>query len=426
MLQKLEGFLFATSLDLNMGYYHIELTPNSSRLYTIVFPWGKYEYLQLPMGLCNSPNIFQEKINDLMDGLDFVRAYLDDVLIPTKNSFEEHLEQLEKVLTRLQSAGLKVNASKSKFCRDRLEYLGYIITREGIQPDMKKVEAILKIDTPKARKQLRSFIGLVNYYRDLYPKRSHILAPLSSMTSAKVKWQWTETHQKPFEDMKKVVAKETLMAFPDFNKPCEIHTDASKLQLGACISQDQKPIAFYSCKLNDAQTRYTATERELLSIVETLKEFKNILWGQQIIIYTDHENLTYKQLNSERVLHWRLYIEEYNPIIKYIKGSHNITADTLSRLPLLPTEVPQESFLTCMAVDEDEYLENFPLTYAHLDKAQQLDPTLMKILKMDKTMYYLKNFHGGGKTRSLVCFKDKIVVPKQLQRHVTAWYHNTL
>jgi hypothetical protein len=206
------------------------------------------------MGLCNSPDIFQEKINDLMDGLDFVRAYLDDVLIATKNSFEEHLEHLEQVLTRLQSAGLKVNASKSKFCQDKLEYLGYVITRKGIQPNMKKVEAILKIDTPKTRKQLRAFIGMVNYYRDLYPRRSHILAPLSSMTSAKVKWQWTEIHQKAFDEMKQVIAKETLMAFPDFTKPFEIHTDASKVQLGACISQDGNPIAFYSRKLNDAQT----------------------------------------------------------------------------------------------------------------------------------------------------------------------------
>ena len=114
---------------------------------------------------------------------------------------------------------------------------------------------------------------MVNYYRDMWPLRSHCLAPLSSLTSAKVKWKWTQLHQDSFEQMKALMAKETLVTFPDFSKEFEIHTDASKLQLGACISQGGRPVAFYSRKLNPAQTRYTTTKRELLSIVETLKEF---------------------------------------------------------------------------------------------------------------------------------------------------------
>ena len=148
---------------------------------------------------------------------------------------------------------------------------------------MKKVEAIKKIATPTTRKQLRSFIGMVNYYRDMWPKRSHLLAPLSALTSSKVKWKWTDECQVAFEQMKEMIARETLLTYPDFNKPFEIHTDASQVQLGACILQDGKPVAFYSRKLNPAQTRYTTTERELLSIVETLKEFRNILFRP-----TDH------------------------------------------------------------------------------------------------------------------------------------------
>jgi hypothetical protein len=116
-----------------------------------------------------------------------------------------------------------------------------------------------------------------------------------------VKWNWTEEHQKAFDEIKKVITRETLLAYPNFNKTFDIHTDASLLQLGACISQDGRPIAFYSRKLNPAQTRYTTTERELLSIVEVLKEFRNILLGQQIRVHTDHENLTYKTFNSDRV-----------------------------------------------------------------------------------------------------------------------------
>ena len=138
LMLKLEGFMYGTSLDLNMGYYHIMLTPESQRLCTIVFPFGKYEYLRLPMGLCNSPDILQEKMSNLMTGLEFVRTYIDDILILSKNSWQEHLQNLDVVLTRLENAGLKVNAKKSYFGRVELEYLGYWVTRQGIQPIPKK------------------------------------------------------------------------------------------------------------------------------------------------------------------------------------------------------------------------------------------------------------------------------------------------
>ena len=116
------------------------------------------------MGLCNSPDIFQEKMNELFMGLDFVRAYIDDLLCITKGTFDDHLEKLERIFERLESAGLKVNATKSFFARGELEYLGYWITREGIKPMRNKVEAIMKIAEPKTRKELRSFIGVINYY----------------------------------------------------------------------------------------------------------------------------------------------------------------------------------------------------------------------------------------------------------------------
>ena len=154
------------------------------------------------------------------------------------NHMQQHLEHLEAVFTRLKDAGLKVNLTKSKLCRTELEYLGYWITRQGIQPLTKKVEAILAIAQPKTKKQLRSFIGMVNFYRDVWPKRSELLAPLSSMTSKTAKFQWTEQHDKSVREMKRKMARETLLAFPDFSKPFDIHTDASKVQIGAIISQE--------------------------------------------------------------------------------------------------------------------------------------------------------------------------------------------
>ena len=161
MLLNLDGFKYATSLDLNMGYYHIELTPHSKQLCTIVLPWGKYEYQRLPMGLCNSPDIFQEKMGTLMHDLEYVRAYIDDLLILTSGDLDDHLTKLEEVFRRIREAGLKVNANKSFFARGELEYLGYWITRKGIQPVTKKIDAIHNIAPPKNRKELRRFIGLV-------------------------------------------------------------------------------------------------------------------------------------------------------------------------------------------------------------------------------------------------------------------------
>ena len=334
LLMKLKGFQWATTLDLNMGYYHIELCPASKKLCTIVLPWGKYEYQVLPMGLSNSPDIFQENMSNLFADFDFVREYIDDLLITTSGSLEDHLQKVEQVLQRLKKAGLTVNAKKSKFCRSEVEYLGYLITREGIKPQAKKVQALHNMATPRTRKELRSFLGLVNYYRDMTVRRSHIIAPLTKLTSKKVPFVWKDVHQKAYEKIKMVLSKETLLRYPDFSKEFEIHTDASQLQIGAVIAQEGKPIAFYSRRLTDCQTRYTTTERELLAIVETLKEFRNILLGQKIVIHTDHKNLTYANFNTDRVIRWRLIIEEYGPNLKYIEGPKNVVADALSRLGL--------------------------------------------------------------------------------------------
>ena len=151
LMLKLEGFQYGTSLDLNMGYYHIELSPSSKRLCTIVLPWGKYEYQRLPMGLCNSPDIFQERMSTLMQDLEYVRTYIDDLLCITSGDWQDHLVKLKEVFQCLRDAGLKVNANKSFFGKSELEYLGFWVTRKGIQPVAKKITAIQQIAPPKTR-----------------------------------------------------------------------------------------------------------------------------------------------------------------------------------------------------------------------------------------------------------------------------------
>ena len=427
LMMKLEGFQYATSLDLNMGYYHIELTPNAKKLCTIVLPWGKYEYQRLPMGLCNSPDIFQEKMSTLMYDLEYVRTYLDDILNITKGDWKDHLDKLREVFVRLRQAGLKINANKSFFGRDSLEYLGYWITRDGIQPVPKKVQAILNIAEPKTKKELRRFIGMINFYRDMWKRRSETLAPLTALTSSTVKFQWTDTERKAFNDIKKVISRETLLSYPDFTQPFIIHTDASNHQLGSVISQNNKPIAFYSRKLNPAQTRYTTTERELLAIVETLKEFRNILLGQKITVYTDHKNLTHSNFNTDRVMRWRLILEEYGPELIYTKGSTNIVADALSRLDIDERNEPAdtEAQAECFALSaKDLDLTPFPIRLAQIQSAQ-LHDTAIQALRTNNA-YAVKVFCGGDTISApleLLTKEDKIVVPKELQQRMVQWYH---
>jgi hypothetical protein len=214
--------------------------------------------------------------------------------------------------------------------------------------------------------------------------------------------------------------------------PFEIHTDASHTQLGAVISQDNRPIAFYSRKLNPAQTRYTTTERELLAIVETLKEFRNILLGQTIKVYTDHKNLTYKQFNTERVMRWRLILEEYGPEIIYLPGSKNIVADALSRLNLNPACDPDSHFAhTLFLADffgtksDDLPDQIYPLKFSTLQRAQKQDSRLHR-LHSTSPNFGFQVFRGGATDHTLICYKDKIVVPTSLQKRMVEWYHDTL
>jgi hypothetical protein len=161
---------------------------------------------------------------------------------------------------------------------------------------------------------------MVNYYRDMWIRRSELLAPLTSMTSKSIKFNWTDEHQKAFDNIKKIMCREVMSTFPDFAKPFHVYTEVSDKQLGAVITQDKKPIAFYGRKINSAQQRYTTREKELLSIVEPLCEFRIILLGYKIIVHTDHKKITDTKRTSDRVMLWRLLIEEFGTEFRHIKG----------------------------------------------------------------------------------------------------------
>ena len=272
-------------------------------------------------------------MEETLAGIKDLHVYIDDIGC-FSNSWEHHLALLEKVLTRLQDANFTINPFKCEWAVQETDWLGYWLTPTALKPWKKKVEAILRMQRPQNTRDVRRFIGAVTFYREMIPKRSDLLDPLHELTSRTKKFEWTERHQKAFDGAKAVLAKQPFICYPDHNKDFHVYTDASDFQMGSVIMQDGKPVAYFSKKLNAAQRNYSTMEKELLSIVSTLVQYRTMLYGCKALhIHNNHKNLTYKMLNSQRVMCWRLFIEEFHPIFHYIKGADNALANALSWLP---------------------------------------------------------------------------------------------
>jgi hypothetical protein len=331
ILLRLDKAKCMSTLDANMGYFARRLANQSRPFTAFCLPFGKYQFKRLPMGISTAPDEYQSCMERILGDLPFVIVYLDDILIFSENE-NDHLEHLRIVFKRLREYDVTLNASKCHILRDSVDYLGFTLTPSGIQPQAKKVEAIQQIAEPRNKKELRRFLGMISYYREMVPNKSALTAKLNKLTSKNVPFVWAPETAAAFQDIKTVLARNVWLAFPDYSRTFHVFADASGRQIGGVIVQGKRIIACFSRSLTDTQRKYSTMEWELLSVVEILKEYRTMLLGFPVTIHTDQKNLLYPQESSLRVKRWKLLLEEYRLSVQYVPGVQNVGADAFSRL----------------------------------------------------------------------------------------------
>ncbi|GFW24913.1 retrovirus-related Pol polyprotein from transposon 17.6 [Trichonephila clavipes] len=299
---------------------------------------GTFAFLRMPFGLSGAAPNFQKAIDIILKPVIgcFVSVYMDDVII-TSPSFNEYLDHLNQVFTLLRDAGLTLNKDKCHFARDKLKYLGLVISKEGIETDHSKVKAITEMKPPKNSKEVSKFLGMAGWYQKFIPQYADICEPLYRLKKKGAKFNWSTEAQDYFDKIKRALTEAPVLQLLNFTEQFNLFTDASGVGIGAVLNQNHRPIAFASRTLNKVESNYTVTKRECLAVIWVLNEFKTYFGSLPVKVITDHAaltKLTNRKNLSSRMIRWALKLSEFNIEWEHRPGVQNVVADVLSRNPV--------------------------------------------------------------------------------------------
>ena len=358
---QLKGSKVYSAIDMRSGYFHLGLS-DDAKPKTAFVPGGphgaKYEFNRCPFGLSQAPAYFQRLVHEVLKGITFAFGYLDDILIFSPDN-KTHLEHLELVFQRLREADLKLKASKCNFFKKHIQYLGHLVSGEGIEPLPEKLEAVRKMPPPTTPKEVRQFLGLVGYYRKFVPKFADIARPLTNLTKLDVPYEWNNRCQEAFEFLKQMLLKEPILKYPDPSKPYTLFTDASKFAWACVLTQEYEhefdgkkrkilhPITYMSGLFKGSQVNWATLTKEAYAIYVSVKKLDHYIQDAEVTLRSDHlplKSFLQKNTLNTKVNNWAIDITSRcrNIQFEYIKGIKNTLADTMSRLIEITPEIEQE------------------------------------------------------------------------------------
>ena len=335
---KLSKKKFFTKVDLSKGFWQIKIQPEDRPKTAFQAPQGLFQFTRMPFGLVTAPATFARMMRLLNLDKCSSMNFFDDILTASE-TWEQHLIDVKQMLTCLEQYGLTVRPSKIYAGFQELEFLGHMIGGGTIRPELSKVEKILSVPKPNSKKQIRSLMGLLGYYRRYIPAYSVITAPITDQLKGNKKTiDWSPECEEALTQVQQLLSQKPILILPDLNKTFTVQTDASNVGIAGVMLQDLggklHPVAYVSRKLLDRETRYSTIEKECLAIVWTLKKLDRYLWGQTFTLQTDHKPLTFLRsamFKNNRILGWSLAMQGYSFDVKEIAGRDNVLADILSR-----------------------------------------------------------------------------------------------
>ncbi|KAL4136407.1 hypothetical protein QTP88_007955 [Uroleucon formosanum] len=340
ILDQLGKAKYFSCLDLASGYHQIGIHPRDMEKTAFSTSEGHYEFKRMCFGLKGAPATFQRLMNRVLNGINGSRAfvYLDDIIV-IGATLQEHTTRLREVFERLRQYNLQLQPPKCEFLRKEVNYLGHVITENGVKPDPKKIECIVNYPVPDNTKKIKSFLGLIGYYRKFIKDFSKKAKPLTNLLKQNQPFIWSDSCEDSFLFFKNILTNEPILQHPDFDRPFIVTTDASNTAIGAILSQGKVgtdlPITYASRTLNKAEKNYNTTEKELLAIVWAVKQFRPYLYSRKFTVVTDHKPLTWLfgvKDPGARLVRWRLQLEEFDYDVIYKPGTQNTNSDALSRI----------------------------------------------------------------------------------------------